>query len=508
MNLSKYNIVVEPEFSVKLESSVESYVDMGDNAEVESDLGLCVSVNEDADEKFQQEYLLFNTLHGSFATLTPQAFEAYRQADETSPFFQELCNQGFLTNLTPEEEFQVQQNRYNAARTNRDVLTLCIAPTYACTCACTYCYERLHTFPKGIISSEVLDATLEFIKRRYLQDPFEKLSIQWYGGEPTVGIKGIEYFSEKAIAWCNERSLAYEAMILTNCNTLNEEKVRILKKAQVEAALITLDGPKNIHNARRPALDGGDSYQRTIDAIDLLQKAGIAVTLTMNSDKISIQYYQELRDVFRDKYDINYDLTKCVDYDDHYGEQPFSAPAFDLFEQEEFNRAYCDMFISEKHSPQDFQAILAPMTHFCKGQIENYYVIDVCGDVYMCDGYMGNKRYKRFNLLDDFNESIKQEGILHGCPEQGHTKEVFADPTCDEACAECEFLPICMGVCFWERERIAAQKRRGGEMPCGAFKTTINEYLRGYRDSFGDLSSKVDNDGFLLLMPVMYENNV
>ena len=462
-------------------------------------------IEEFCGEDGKLEYLLFNSLHGSFASLDADAFEAYKRIDKSAAFFEDFCAQGFFTELSPEEELNVQRSRFEHARKSADEFAVCIAPTYACTCDCPYCYERFHDFPKGIMRDEIYDALLAFIKRRFECELFKKLSIQWYGGEPTLGLAGMLRFSSAAYNWCEENSIPYEGLILTNCNTVGEEEVKALKDAHVGAALITLDGPRDVHNIRRPAKDGGDSYERTMNTARLMQEASIQVNFIMNSDKTNFHYYQQMRDEFRKSYGIEYELTKCVDYDDKFGTEPFVKPGFELFEQEEFAQTYCDMFVGEGHSPQEYRALLSPISHFCHGQTENYYVVDVRGDVYKCDGYMGNKDYVRFNLLDCEQAGDSSSSNSVAFPEDTHVHEVFVDPTCDERCAPCELLPVCMGTCFWERECVARQKHRRGQMPCGALKTAIGGYLQGYRKSSGNIDKTA---GFVILANAFTEEEI
>ena len=100
--------------------------------------------------------------------------------------------------------------------------------------------------------------------------------------------------------------------------------------------------------------------------------------------------------------------------------------------------------------------MLMPSPRFCSGQADNYFVIDLLGDVYACDGWVGDSAHAKFNLLDD--------------PSTWKLHEVSFDPTHDARCSDCTLMPLCLGSCIWERELSG--------MPCHPYKTTIGDYLR------------------------------
>ena len=101
------------------------------------------------------------------------------------------------------------------------------------------------------------------------------------------------------------------------------------------------------------------------------------------------------------------------------------------------------------------------------------------GDVYNCDGWVGDKSYTRFNLFDDRSTWKLQD--------------ITFDATRDEKCSACELLPLCYGSCLWERLLSG--------MPCHPFKTTIDKYLRVYRESLGDESRNSENGVTVLAEP-------
>ena len=106
------------------------------------------------------------------------------------------------------------------------------------------------------------------------------------------------------------------------------------------------------------------------------------------------------------------------------------------------------------------------------------YLTLVKGDVYKCDGWIGEQDRVRFNLADD--------------PATWNLEPPTLDATRDEKCSACELLPVCQGSCSWERELSG--------WPCHPLKHTLAEYLLDWRSYFGEL--QLDGGIALLAEPL------
>lgn len=407
------------------------------------------------------ECLLFNASNGAFVQLDGAAREAWETAGEAgvSPARDELVRLGFLTELSPDEELDRQREAFDRQRADTSSMTVSFIPTYVCNFRCPYCYELGHNKIPGKMNKPMMDAIVEFVRGRHAEEGFESLFVQWYGGDPSLALDVVERLTGELVAWCDANGIAYDAMMLTNANVIDEREAQIIAECRVTSVMLTIDGPGEVHNARRVAANGSNSYERTIRAARLFRARGIRVLANMNADKVNLPLYAGLRDKLRAEEGIELSFGKLNDYGHFFGEAPFCKPEFDLYDHEEFFRAQFEEFAKAPHTADEMCEMLRPIRRFCTGQADNYFVIDLLGDVYACDGWVGDKAYVQFNLLDD--------------PSTWKLHEVSFDPVRDEKCSACELLPLCLGSCIWER--------RCSGMPCHPFKTTIGDYLRVYR---------------------------
>jgi len=352
-------------------------------------------------------------------------------------------------------DFSQLRKQFERQRQDTSTLWLSLAPTYACNCRCPYCYEQDKAVAKTLMSPQVEQAIHDFVQQRYDQQGFQTISVQWYGGEPTLCLDIVNRMSQGLIAWCEGHGVRYEAKLLSNCLLMDAQAAKLLAGCKVTSALLTIDGPREVHNLRRPAADGSDSYQHVLDGIAHLQAAGISCFCLMNIDKANAPHYPEISRMMGER-GVFVMPAKLNDYS-HTLNQPgcgaFCAPNFDLFTHEEYAQFMLERFKARGGSAQELQAMMTPCDHFCTGQKNNSFVIDCFGDVYKCDGWMGDKAHVLFNLLTD-------EPVLDA---------ICFDPFADEKCRECDILDVCWGNCSWERERCG--------WPCHPLKYTLEGYL-------------------------------
>ena len=406
----------------------------------------------------QGEFLLFNTANGAFVQLGSKGAAAWESAvpDKNG----DLERLEFLTELTADEELEAQRAAFGRQRVDTSSMTLSFIPTYACNFRCPYCYELGHNKIPGKMDVRMIDAIMAFVNDRYEVDGFGSLSVQWYGGDPSLALDVVQQLTEKLVAWCDVQGVAYDAMMLTNANVIGETEAQIIADCHVSWVFLTIDGPEEIHNKRRVAANGSNSYECTIKAARLLRARGIAIRANMNADKVTLPLYADLRGKLLVEEGIELSFGKLVDYGHFFGKAPFCAPDFDLYDHEEFFLAQFEEFAKLSHDATEMRGMLAAPRRFCTGQADNYFIIDLLGDVYACDGWVGDRAHVTFNLFDD--------------PSKWKLHEVSFDPTHDAMCSACNLMPLCLGSCIWERELSG--------MPCHPFKTTIADYLRIYHN--------------------------
>jgi uncharacterized protein len=146
----------------------------------------------------------------------------------------------------------------------------------ACNLDCTYCYylskEQLAGMPGlGRMSDEVLEA---FIRDYITSVTGDEVVFSWQGGEPTL--LGVEWF-EKVIALQRKYAKAGQRIendLQTNGTLLDEDWARFLKANRFLVGL-SIDGPKDVHDAMRPTKKQQPTFDEVMRGAALLKRYAV-----------------------------------------------------------------------------------------------------------------------------------------------------------------------------------------------------------------------------------------
>jgi uncharacterized protein len=152
-----------------------------------------------------------------------------------------------------------------------------------CNIDCTYCYylhkEHLLNQHRG---RHMETSMLERYIRQYIEaQNGAEVIFSWQGGEPTM--LGIEFFRDivaiqKRYAQ-NDRRISND--LQTNGTLLNDEWCAFLKENNFLVG-ISIDGPRELHDAFRLDRKGQLTFDKVMRGIDLLKKYGVKFnTLTV-----------------------------------------------------------------------------------------------------------------------------------------------------------------------------------------------------------------------------------
>ncbi len=75
-------------------------------------------------------------------------------------------------------------------------LTLTVSVTSACNFACPYCFEPVSTLR---MSEDVQRALVRFVEGRLVTGRHDGLEVDWFGGEPLLALKTVDYLSRHLI---------------------------------------------------------------------------------------------------------------------------------------------------------------------------------------------------------------------------------------------------------------------------------------------------------------------
>ena len=264
--------------------------------------------------KDSKDYFIVNPLSGNADILSAE--KAQEILDGNYSDIDEYTEKGYLIEETEEEK--IFRNAYLDFLDNRDdsEIQIFFVPWYTCNFRCTYCYQEGYSEKDEFLTEEVMDSFFEYINKEFSG---QKKYITVFGGEPLLpGDKSketIAYFISKAVE--NNLDLAF----VTNGYSLGEY-VPILAKGNIREIQITVDGPEDVHNKRRPLAGGLNTFSQIVNGIDKSLEAGFPVNLRTVIDKENMSDLVELADfaiekrwtknpLFKTQLGRNYELHFC-----------------------------------------------------------------------------------------------------------------------------------------------------------------------------------------------------
>jgi len=205
-----------------------------------------------------------------------------------------LADGGFVVPLEL-DEVGVLRQAFEASRSSRD-LGFTIGMTMACNFACPYCFEEHR--PEHMTPATA-DAVVAFVVERIARAQARSVHVNWFGGEPLLNVDVLCDLSARLRAEAARAGASYDSMAITNGALLTRAVAERLAASGVGLVQVTLDGPREVHDARRPFKGGQPSFDRIVANLRAVGDA-IRVIVRVNVDRENHPRVGELVDALAD----------------------------------------------------------------------------------------------------------------------------------------------------------------------------------------------------------------
>lgn len=387
-------------------------------------------------------FLVYNTLYNSLIRLSQEEYSAYCRLD----FSDSATANEFISNgLWVDSEID-EKARYLACAEAYTIyvprpLSVTITTTLKCNARCSYCYE------KGVIQADIKEGSekkiLEFIKRH---NTTNEVHLIWFGGEPLLNSD----FMDSLSRLLKDQKIVYSSYIITNGSLLDariiEDKFELWNIKDMQ---VTLDGTMEVYNKIKNYKNPEEgNFYSILNNIRLAAGAGVFVNIRLNIGKKNkdsiLELLKELDSIF-------FRYENVVFY-----------PAFITGEKDPLTEDEKVAFVKEmlltlrniKKLSASTKFYSLPRMHACMNGDPRSFSIDVNGNVYSCEHYVGQDKYRIGDLDTDlFANDLRGK-----------------DVTFRDECKSCVFLPKCFGGC--------EANRAEGDSPCMIEKYLIKAYLQ------------------------------
>ena len=297
--------------------------------------------------------------------------------------------------------------------------------TYRCNLNCEYCFAKNLVRDKEkkhfSISPEKVQQVCTYIENDIRVNEWNNNSIVFFGGEPSLVPNIIADIINKT------SHLRLNYSIYTNGLALDKMPDSLLKK--LHSILVAIDGDKKAHETYKPI----GSYEKIIsnvEAIKRITSAQIIARITMEENTNIYHSVKNLLNTF------DYVHWQIVNKDEFQNPKKlvenYATSLQKLFQMWKeslnngvilniipFNRIVLSLLTAET------------LPSFRCGCGLSMQAIDIDGNIYSCDEYVGNKNVSLGNIFDNKYDLIQYK----------NHQDLFSD------CAKCDISSICLGRC-------------------------------------------------------------
>ena len=319
-----------------------------------------------------------------------------------------------------------------------------------CNLDCTYCFylpksdmfykNHLNEKSGWIMSDEVLEI---FIKQKIQSCNYSEESFVWQGGEPTLA--GIDFFHNVINyqkKYANGKKI--NNSIQTNGMLIDDEWSKFFSDNNFLVG-ISIDGPAYLHNKYRFDKVGKPTFEKVLQAIELLKKYQVKFnTLTSvhkNNAEFPLEIYNFLKSigseylqfipiVEKDNESVNSEFSVKPE---KYGQ--FLISIFNDWVQNDVGQIFVQNFDVSLQAWYGQAGSLCIFNATCGFAP----VFEHNGDFYTCDHFV-YQSFKVGNILNDSMQSILTS-------EQMRIFGKEKRDTLPQLCQECKFLFACNGEC-------------------------------------------------------------
>lgn len=395
-----------------------------------------------------------------------------------SEAFDYLCKGNYIIEERV-NELERLQKCYLCAQA-KDPFLVTIATTLDCNMACYYCYQERQPV---YLSQEGCNEIYNYVTGKIEGMAFKRVYVDWYGGEPLLNKKAIEWLSKKLIDFCDKQEVKYSASIVSNGTLWLENSIEFVRKNRIRQVQFTLDGLPERHNIKRPFRKGiqKSSFQEIAKRIDVLL-GYVKLYLRINVDTEVVKDIPALVKFFiRRGW-----LRKGAKF------YPYLAPispltsrcAFlkrggtlstKLFDEatHQFIRTI-SRYLDEKEL-KHLQYYPLPIRLPCAAVGLNSVVFGPDGEMYKCGLEVGFPKKSHGHVRDMLGNRNPTSQILK--------KWMSYNPFSIHKCSNCSFLPICMGGC--PKTHFEEDTSYYLEDTCQYWKDNFEKIIKTYIDVLG-----------------------
>ena len=337
-----------------------------------------------------------------------------------------------------------------------------------CNLACDYCYYSTCGGRPGPKRNRIDPALLDKAIREYMAQSQGSVGFAWQGGEPLLA--GLEFFEEVIALEARHAppDTSIGNALQTNGTLLNEDWARFFRRYNFLLG-VSIDGPREIHDAHRVTATGKGSFDLVMRKIGHLRNHDVDFNILTVLHQGNVDKPRELMAFYAR---AGFDYVQFIPGMDFHAGSP-EAPARYLITAEQYGRFLCETFdiwyndgaprVSVRFFDNMLSVYAGREAETCKYRrtCSRTLVLEHNGDAYPCDFYMSSG-WRLGNIGSDSLQEILDHAVYRSF--------LGLKESLPEQCRSCGHLRKCYGGCPRNRTWDSGGRVAGPDYFCSAYR--------------------------------------
>lgn len=382
----------------------------------------------------------------------------------------------FVENGKDEQLFSDLKNKVGRINISNIVMLV----SNDCNYACTYCQieENMEQEQKKFnMSADVAKKALDLFEKNSSKETKKTITIT--GGEPLLNMEIVKYIIERAKSIPNSR-----AIIFTNGALVTEELADYFSKTDT-LMLVSLDGPKDIHDSVRLQKGGKGTFDISLRGYELLKKAGCKTGISAVTGIHNVERMKDVSDFF-----LSLDPPSIGLNFGHYLLDKENPTSIEMGKFAEILTKFYKEMREKNVFVENISRIITPFylenprLNECQAQGRGFSV-DSRGKIGICKSLLVSDVISK--NIEDFPDKVSDEPVFQEWAKRS--------PFTLKECKDCNVIGICGGGCTYDSYAINKGDINKIDPRLCDYTNAVLEFLMW--DLFEDIKDKIGENVYI-----------
>lgn len=331
---------------------------------------------------------------------------------------------------------------FNMKNRKSDIKALCLHVSHTCNLNCEYCFAAQGKYhgQSALMSFEVGKRALDFLIEN--SGTRRNLEVDFFGGEPLMNFQVVKDLVAYARSIEEEKGKNFRFTLTTNGVLIDDDVIDFCNK-ECHNVVLSLDGRKEIHDAKRPTPSGKGSYDMILPKFKKLVESrdGKGYYMRGTFTHANTDFTNDIIHMADLGFtELSMEPVVCKPTDPYAlteEDLPILLEQYEILAKEMIRRRKAGNGFTFYHYMIDLKAgpCIYKRISGC-GSGTEYMAVTPTGELYPCHQFVGDPKYLMGNIWDGVtNTDVRSEFAQCNAYSREECKDCWARLYCSGGCA-------------------------------------------------------------------------